>query len=467
MIPLNVVQEAEKIADSAMFSNVYLVPINGSALNKLTDTLYSFEDDGSNDDIRNQSINAGSSAGTHNEIENYIVHTLTRVMSSIINAAKNVVNPHCESIINLIQEQRKEQAMRAAGILGEIKSVEVPKLLVDDIFSELIKPYSSTAEKTISGTYDILNFVREHLTTEEIAQLIKTGSPNVDNKIDEYLPYPDVLSAAGYESIDTSTTTLKQTVYYFLLLTGLQNERNEKTAILTEDPKTRLTISEWRASAAGRIYRDLDAAIREISSGAILVRNSYLINNYYPDTVYVYGINYRKWIQEKGGSPEAVLGIKASGVSLQSLSSNNDLYNNPEEFKQVYNSRLEHAKHVAIMKDLGLVKRVTRDYMTDVINKLDDINYPTFHTRLNEAIEHEYHGANDLVPFVIKCVSRTLFPAPADANDKTRSDVKDLLLEVHAILTNDSEVKLDHAIYLATVRLSAKYVSRMIRKETI
>ena len=85
MIPLNVVQEAEKIADSAMFSNVYLVPINGSALNKLTDTLYSFEDDGSNDDIRNQSINAGSSAGTHNEIENYIVHTLTRVMSSIIN----------------------------------------------------------------------------------------------------------------------------------------------------------------------------------------------------------------------------------------------------------------------------------------------------------------------------------------------------------------------------------------------
>lgn len=451
------------LADGVSFNGKYLSPISGSPLANIVSTLSAFAETDNTDDIINQSIIPGSSRGTHEEMQTRYLTPLVRAISNIINAAKNIVNPHCLAIIKKIDEKKKTNSLNMAGILGDIVTVEVPAILSDELFNSLIENYSNSPEKTITRTMEFFDFIQNNLTTEEVKDLIKTGSPALDLKINDYLPNVAELIANGVDTIDISRTPLKYCVFYFLLLTGIQNERNDKIIVLNENSDDRLKIAEWRAGCAGRILRDTKAVIDDITEGTIVVRNSYLVDYFNDYTVYVYGPTYRDWIKEKGGSPEALMGLRASGVDLKSVGANQKLTENVEKYKSLYVERLEHAKHLAIMNDLALVKRVTNNYMTDAINAMEDINYPDFHKRLALAMQHEYHSEQDLPGFLIKVVARTLFPAPTEDLERGRSDVKDLLIEVHGIVNGKEGIDYDTAVYLAVIRLIGKYLRRQIQ----
>ena len=86
-----------------------------------------------------------------------------------------------------------------------------------------------------------------------------------------------------------------------------------------------------------------------------------------------------------------------------------------------------------------------------------------YHERLNHAIAHDYHGPADLIPYLIKVVSRTLYPSKFSAsNEINRSDVKDLLLEVHSATINIDNPNYEEALLLATVRLICNVLTKDI-----
>jgi len=454
MITRKVLNETSHIVSAATYSGKALMPVQASALDLIFKTLTCINDTGTDERIMDLSIEGNNTFGTHSGYETACVKKIAIVMGNIIDTAKNVVNPHCRAIVKEVEEVRKESALASVGLLGNIKLIEMPSILTDELFTQLLDPYKDTIPFVSSECYELSKRLAEDFTSAEIEDLIKTGSNLLDAKATEYLK--DIISEARTipDAIDTAQLSLPRSILYFLLLTGIQNEKTDKCSALMEDTALRALVAKLRAAIAGKIYRDTLAYDRSISNGEILAKVSFNDTDYLArNCLMVYGPNYREWIQNKGGSPEAALGFLSTHGNTSAIDRDLDLRNNPEKYSDIYTMKINQLKAKETLEDITLVRRVTRDYMATLIMGMEGVDKAAMQLRLTAALEHEYHGAKYLVQYVIKVVSRTLTEG---------SDVKDILLEIDNILHEMKEPDLDYALYIACIRLIARWLKSQI-----
>ncbi len=458
MLTTNTLIKANELNDVIKFANKKLSLVPGSHIGELVSTLKSFNETGSDESIINQSVIPGSTTGTHSEIEDRIVNKLSKIMGNIINAAKNEVNPHCRAIIDLIDLHRKERALESIGLLGSIEQVEMPKLFLNEMFIELISPYKDNNIEVIKNIDGFMKPLKEDFSLEEIRMLLTTDSAGLDTQANDYinLTLSDLdMYSFDYYTINPADYDIPRAVLLFLVLTGLINEKLDKASAIMANGVNKLAILELRGAMAGKIYRYIEQLDNAIKNGEIISRDtkSNVLKIYK-----VNGVNYRKWINENGGSPEAVLGYFATNMNIFSTHGDLSLRNEPAKYCDLYTNRINHLKTVDLIDDVATVRKTTRDYMTNLFSQLTDINKTEYHNRLSTVMDSEFHHANNLHHYVIKVVSLTL------TNSK---DVCNFLLNIDNILSEMDTPNMKYAVYIACIRLIAGWITTQFKLERL
>lgn len=461
MIKGEVIEQASELYSGTLYGGKVIGPIPNSPLASLVSTLSSFNECGSNEEIEFQSLVPGTANGDHTEVENQYAGKIASVINNIIDIAKNVVTPHAINIIDLIEKNKKDKLLNSHGLLGNIKQIDLPPLLTDDLLLELMSPYKSTPASIIIGSQPILTRIREDFTDEELLELIKTGSSATDKKILGFIKYIDFISDDLYGHIDTSLIPVYDAVLYFLLLTGIENEKNDKATALMEDNNTKLIIAKIRAACAGRALREIDTFNYNIKNNQLVSKVDFMKDkreSNYENDFLVYGKVYRDWIVNKGGSPEAALGYFSSLSKNGSSVNVQGLYTDPTYYYQIYERKLSLIKSKDILEDITNIKRTVETYLTNYIINLEDVDRPALHEKLAKAMDTEFYGDASLEEYVIKVVSRTL---------TIGHDVKNILLEKHSILQSDPNATVEYALFIATIRLVSRFLANQIQLKTI
>lgn len=447
------IEQASHISNAVDFGGKSLTLIPGSPLSNIVKTLSSFNQTGTDEELINQSVVPGTTMGTHTETEEYTKIQIARIMGNIISIAKNVVNPYCNAIIDGIEEERKRKALANVGLLGDIKQVELPSILNNTMFIELINPYSAVPAAVFTNVHGLFNRIEEDFTSEELILLVKTSSPALDQAIDKLIGNPAIITIESMYTLDVSSLNTYTAIIYFLLLTGIQSEKLDKAAAINENTEYKQLIARLRASLGGKVYREADLHDSAIKRGELLARNSFITGEKSSNVLYVQGSNYRDWIRNKGGSPEAALGYLSVKGNQFTISDELDLRNNPEKYFDIYQNKVTHLKSLDILEDIALVRDYTGQYLSKAIREMEDVDRAELQRKLIEALKHEYHGAATLHNYVVKVVSRTLTES---------SDVKDILLEVDSILTTADDQDINIAGYIASIRMIARWIASQI-----
>lgn len=454
MIDNKTIARSSDIVDNVRYSGKKLVTKPGSHLGLIVDTLVSFDQTGDDNELRDQSIFAGTTVGTHTEKEEYVSSKIAKIICNIIDEAKNLVNPYCKQIIERIDEVRKNNKLSEVGLLGEIKQVNLPDLFKDDMFNELIAPYKTVAPSVITNSAAVLKRISTDFTLEEQSLLVKTGSKLLDNKIDSYIGN-SFSNFDYYRDIDTAEINLFDSTRVFLLMVGIQNEKLEKATAIMEDPEYTLAVTQLKAATAGKIYREIESYDSSVKRGDVVTTH----DPFHPYSgtpsgykqLVVHGKNYRNWLETKNGTPEAAMGFLAvHGDSNPSLHSSK-LTGNSEYYLSEYERRLEFIKSKEMLEDIALVRKVTAQTLSDIIFGLDaEVDKPYFQARLQKALEAEYHSANSVYSYVVKIVTRTFCEG---------HEVKNFLTDMDGILEKMEQPSHEYAAFIATNKLIARWIS--------
>ena len=468
MLSKESVIQARHILDAAKYNGRPLQPINGSPLASIVSTLSSFNEVGTDEELINQSNTTNTSMGNHDELEERVVKIISKRMGSIIDVAKNVVNPHCLAIIKRINDVRNANALTSVGIISNIKQVEIPELFTDSLFDDLLVNYIGTIPKTINNTSDLFNSLLNTLNEEDYDNLIKIGTPNFDNKVDEFFKNKFKSGIVLKDSLDVPSLTLTDAVWLFLVFTGINNVRIDKVSGIVDNYDNVTIITKIIASTGAKITQDIKFLFSLIEKGDIVLKNE-LLGPTPKDVLPVLSVNYKRWIKDNNGSPEAAIGYYIAHGKT-GIYNDNELVTNPDSYKDKYIARLSQAKALSIIEDIALVRRETGYYLADVISKMEEVNRVRLQQQLNKALEHEYHGANNLSQYLIKVVSRALYAngsrdltSEVVANDRDAShDIKDLLIEIESILLESPDKDYKYAENIASIRLVTRWIAKLI-----
>jgi hypothetical protein len=464
MLTDNILKLAGDIAATASYSNKSFVAKPQGPIAALLGTLPTVLKSGTDEDITNASLERLSITGSHEQVQRGIVTVYSRVVCNIVDAARNTVKPLVDSIFRDIQEERTTAVMFDTGLYREIVQVVVPRILYDGLFISMLEEYKSVNYPNINDVNEIISVIYGALAPTEILQLALTGSSEIDSKLKEV--YGDAIQRLEFKyGTSPYELPLKAAIKTFMLLNGVVNHRSDKLGVLVDNPEAMSKILLMRNTIGAAIYRLSSVYTNDIESGYIFCNDSRLYSdseNVYTDDskVYVYAELYRDWTVNKGGSIEAVLGYVAYAKERHAVLDSNALSSNIDEHLAFY-SRKQHSVDLSkALSDIAVVKKTAHReierYINDTYNK-DEAEFKMYHARARYAVEHDYHGPADLEVYLIKLVSRTLYPARGSADSEiNKSDVKDILLEVHSQTANVENPNYEEALLLAIVRLICK-----------
>jgi hypothetical protein len=477
MISLETIKLATELAETASFSGKYFTANPTSATDTLLKTLPSVFDSGTEEDIIDARDSQLSVIGSHQHVENKVVLMYGNIVCNIVNAARNTVKPLVDTIYAGIQEEKERTVKDTLGLYKEIIQLAPPKLLYDEQFISFLSEYKDTIFPNLEGLNEILGAI-VGLTTANVRRSIAlTGNGNLDDKLNDVYNSrnSDYLSISDSTSPDEVPLTIL--VNIFMLLNGVINHRSDTTSSLLENVSTENKILTLRNALGGALFRLCNDYLQDIDSNVLFCKRPRLCTNANTidysvltskNKIYVYAKAYSRWIEE-GGSIEWLLGYTYNCDRYKTLYSDTGLTGSKEESLTAYTTATRSMLTMKTLEDISLVKQTTfrllEDYLNETFSK-DDSNLIQHHQRLYAAIEHDYHGASDIIPYLIKVISRTLFPSRStNVAEINKSDVKDILLEVHAQTVNlesPSEDNYEEALVVAIVRLITKFVSREV-----
>jgi hypothetical protein len=386
---------------------------------------------------------------------------------NITNAAKNVVQPLVDELFIAVQKARETELIQGSGINRKIVYLAPPNIIYDDQFLGMLEEYKDIIYYNSKGASAILATVSEKLSTAQLRNIAMTGSPVIDDKLSKV--YSDrIFDITVEDSTNPSDVDLTTAIKFFMMLNGIINYRSNEFTNELEDTEFKLRITFLRDGIGGALYRLCKMFTDDIVRGDIFCANPRFYRGSDldigdPTAVYVHSATYQKWITT-GGSVEALLGYVFANKERSLLLSITDLFENPTKFVSIYNSQLQTVNIANALNEINVVKKTAHRLLQDHINKTFDKSNPElimYHDRLGHAIEHDYHGPNDLMPYLIKVVSRTLFPCgSSDVKDIGASDVKDVLLEVYSETANVENPDYAEALLLSVIRLVCKVLTR-------
>ena len=472
MLNNKILKLAQDITETAAFSNKGFIPRSQSPIEVLFKSLALENTAGTDDDFINAVNNRTSIMGSYEHVERGLVGTYSNIVSNIINAARNTVKPLVDKLVSDIQESHKRSLLKDTKLFKEVIQLVPPKIVYDEQFTAMLAEYTEIVYPNLTGLNAILAELYTILSDAELTQLALTGSGVLDLKLQEVYG-TDNFHLEVTDASAPDDQPLKPALKLFMLMNGIINYRSDKVSYLIDDKIKERVVLTIRNALGGVLHRLFSMYTIDVDQGILFCKRPkiYADSSFYygeGDKIFVYAKAYSDWIANKGGSIEALLGY-VSDKENQHYYGGEELIKDPAFYVGSYNSKLRTLNLTKSLTEVATVKKTTQVMMEQYINGAYIKGTPDFilyHERLNHAIAHDYHGPADLIPYLIKVVSRTLYPSKFSAsNEINRSDVKDLLLEVHSATINIDNPNYEEALLLATVRLICNVLTKDI--ETI
>lgn len=452
MITPNNAKYAEHVSSNAIMNNKVLRPKGGSPMTALVGAIAGINEVGSTDEIIKLSDTLNSSNGTHTEIQDDVATNVAKSISTIINVARNVVNPKIKESLDAVNAFKESLVQGTVGALPLVQQVELDDVFKDDMFNEMIGLYNETnvvfdAQKL----YEILRVLDGAFTPEECAEIVKTGSSRLDDKVSKYLG--DKIESVNYlcDMINTpiEKLSMRELVLAFMSLTGLSNERIEKFSHIVTDSGDANQILSYKAIVGRRLNTLVARLVEAVKGGSLILPVG--IEPVRDNVVYVLGKTYRDWVQKDGGSPEAVMGYGLAMRESNGLNSSNaeGLKAEPAKYVQELEKYHRHMDTIRITKTVENVPRVISEYLAGVVLKsdLDDNAKAALQERIIAASKKPYFGNSDLTHYLRDFVCSVYTEG---------DDVKTVLIEIDNILVEHPD--LDYAVYVAINRVVARWI---------
>jgi len=451
MLTKKVLNEATIVADSVSYGNKYLEPKAGTPLHDLVSSVDGHNDNGSYENIISNSDIVTGSRGKHEDIQRRTTLTASRIIGNIINHARNVINPYCRELLTDIETSKVNLLSDSIANIGTVVQIEMMPLFTDEMFQQLIGLYAGISIREPSDIDKIVSSLNGYFTTAEVAELIQTGSSILDKRVSSYISNTEVefynLSNIHHNSLDVN-------IALFMAITGILNGRSDKAHSVTDDSSIAADLNLLKAKLGTYINRVIESLIASTDNGDLVAVGLFVPKDTY-HKAYVIGKNYRDWIKNSGGSPEAILGyvIKSGGNYNGEMA--RQLIDNASEYTKVYSNRVTAIKSTQELASINNVRSVINGTISKTIASMDvtDDEKVVLHGRLNTAMKDEYYGNTVLVPYVRKIVCSVMSEG---------DDVMMILTEVDNALAMQDEPDMDAAVYHATVRLTCRWIGRQI-----
>jgi hypothetical protein len=307
--------------------------VYGSGQNRVVDTVVALDLEQENaaydafaatiENVSGGTLGAGS---LHDQFQDSALDTLIKAVQKHVGFAKNVVKPTVVEYAQLVRERLQVAVPPSAASLFTVETVELPELLMQIDFTELLTPYRN---KPAAVPATRLNLAEK--SGDELLALMQLGDKALDGCIAGwYSRKGDAWFKNIWQNFFMSENIYRSNDTY----TDLRN-------ILTVNPFDRadygLAIYLW----GRRLYDEIDSSYTQSNLagyqalcaewrdfGGCLIDEAQRRLTLYDqnqtlvvDTVSsrklirVYGTAYRAWL-ETGGSPEILFGLLLSGKRI-------------------------------------------------------------------------------------------------------------------------------------------------------
>jgi len=432
---------------------------SGTPVNNALLTLTPIENTINAKSISDDSIATKSSYGNHADIQNQTAIKASHTIANILNTAQNTINPICRELREAITKAKELAAARRVNIIGNIIQVDVPAIFTNSTLTDMTEQYLNASIDRFIKITELSVILNNNFSDEECRILIQTNSSGLDQAVDAFLSTDDfnIRTMINNTNFYVDECAVNKAVSIFLFCMGIVNHRIEKAAMITDDTVCNNMLKLLMATTGAIIARERRKSILASKSGKLLCVDPNR-GTYEPEgSIAVYGDAYRKWLKEKGGSPEALLGFASSFSRRQDMdyTRENDLLENPEKYVIRYKEKLSELANIATMDDYAIVKDTTRTYISRYIreNNKDTAVVQRLQNNLSLAYEHEYYGEKNLSAYIIKMVCRTFTEG---------TTIKEFLLTMDNILLHDPETDIPTARNLAVIQVVGKWIASQL-----
>lgn len=474
MLSMKTVRKASDLCDALSFSNRNLHPKAHTPISALMESVQGVDNTLTGEDLVRRSQFQNTVEGTHTELESAVAKQVARIIEAIQRRARTEINPKIKEIIEVITQEREEQARASAGEY-RIEMIDIAPVFRDPIMDVYLKggaelDYNlSNADK--NHAEELLIQILDSISDTERLDLITSGSTAFDAKVSTYLAEYDASNAQLKSGL--VFTNLPSMLASLLTITSLLNGRLDKASAFLNGDEDRTVMLRVRNVLVARISRGLEAIDSATRRGDLLWKGTMTpglasTNEEAPTierrVIRVLGPNYRSWVKGQG-SPEALYGFYARhGDRVPSVAQIKELRDAPEQFLVDYQVRQRTATLKAQANDHRTVQQVTqrlcRQHILDHIEDLEGADVDATRTRLMENLAEArklpYISERDvdILQYVRSIVCRVWAP---------ESDVEMVLCEMDRVseLQDEGlseEQAVQQARYLTFMRLAARWV---------
>jgi hypothetical protein len=456
-----------EIAASLEYSNKNLLPVPQGPIDTIMKALYLDNATIDNGTILEVAEVKTSVMGSYEQVLTKVAHTYSNIVSNIVNAARNTVKPLVDRIFEEVHKSNQSSLLEGTNLFKEIIQLVPPRILYDEQFVNLLGEYKEVIYPNLNELKDILPVLNHVFSSDELYDLTLTGSPLIDGKLREVIKPNSVLSLAPDYNHSADMIPFIPALTLFMLLQGVINRRSDKVDSMFEGELLESQVLSMRNAVGGALHRLSKEFIDDIEQNRIFCKRPRLycvspeMHDYDQEQIYVYAKAYQEWIAGSNGSIEALLGFVAEHPNELF---NENLIKDAKRYEEIYHQKIRSLDIVKSLNDITRIRKITHTIMESYLNVNNDGTTAELilqHQRLAAAIAHDYHGPNDLVPYLIKVVARTLYPSfNSKIEELNKSDVKDVLLETFALTSDVAEPDHEMALFIATTRLVMKKLSK-------
>lgn len=434
-----------------------MTPVAGSLIQGLLESLGN-PTEATAEDLNMFSDRENDAVGSYEKKKAEAAIVASNIFSRIFDVSTTVVNPLVKEIHDIVTGNSGKYVVEDSLGFPKIVSLKPAKWLHEASVVERTAPYSNYAiGLKIEHTVNLEKMLNEYTDAElderaewgEVSALgleLKTG----DNAITASETIQRVIDyISGRTSYNSITTIREEIGYAWSVLNAISNSEDEKDLALVEVPSYGNALSTARAVLSRRIItlRQNDAAALN-DNKAIVVPSWYASSK---DCIYVNADNYLFYVQNGGGSPEAILGMHLGKLPVTDLA-------DPAKCVEVYERHLalkqDRIKVATVQHMYNTTNRTIFRYIQDSADRTQEEKDEAF-ARLAEAMRETRTDGRGVKEYALKVVCKTLIKG---------DNVRSFLSNVQQSLTEQAEavgaenVDMEQAKRYASVRLIAKWI---------
>lgn len=281
------------------------------------------------------------STGTHHMQSDHDVYIdkvaaqISKAVLSHINFAKNVVKPAVLEVGAAIDKTMQSFSPETPESTVHIHECDIPSPLRDMMLLEELKVYDKTSVNKPGSTY-----AHGEKTYEEILALMLTGDQDTDEAIIDWCSHlnPETVVQRWNACFRGSFSHLSPTDHVFneldlglmIYLVGrrLMEDQSHNTGKMLASQYKEM-MAQARDYGGSLVMQSLNRAKAFDRTNVVVIQT-----RPHERSCYVYGPNYRAWLQN-GGKPETLLGLVVSG---ELLSQSADLSSQKERLQEIWSS---------------------------------------------------------------------------------------------------------------------------------